>query len=164
MDVHSFLSWLEATPFAAMVRENGYLFPWVECAHVVALSLVVGSIAIVDLRLLGVASLGRPVTALLRQVLPLTWTAFGFAVATGCTLFSSDAVAYWDNPPFRFKLVAMGLAAVNMLLFHFVSARRIGEWSEAARTPWSAKIAGGVSMALWICVVASGRWIGFTVR
>jgi hypothetical protein len=164
MDVHGFLSWLQDTPLAGVVRENGYVFPWVECAHVVALSFVVGSIAIVDLRLLGLASLSRPVTALLKQILPLTWTAFGFALLTGGTLFISDAVAYWDDGPFRMKFVAMGIAAVNMLVFHFVTARSIAAWNSAPRTPWAAKVAGGVSMVLWVFVVGFGRWIGFTVR
>lgn len=164
MDVHPFLSWLQDTPFAIVVRENGYVFPWVECAHVVALSFVVGSIAIVDLRLLGLASLNRPVTAVLKQILPYTWTAFGLALLTGGTLFISDAVAYWDDEPFRMKFAAMALAGINMLIFHFVTARNIAAWSSAPRTPWSAKVAGGVSMLLWVFVVGFGRWIGFTVR
>ncbi len=164
MDVHAFLAWLQDTPLAVVVRENGYLFPWVECAHVVALSFVVGSIAIVDLRLLGLASLSRPVTTLLKQILPLTWTAFGFALLTGGTLFTSDAVAYWDDEPFRMKFVAMAIAGVNMLLFHFVTCRNISEWESTPRPPWGAKVAGGVSMVLWVFVVGFGRWIGFTVR
>jgi hypothetical protein len=164
MDVHGLLGWLQDTPLAVTVRENGYLFPWVECAHVIALSLVVGSIAIVDLRLLGVASLGRPLSAVLKQILPLTWTAFGFALLTGGTLFVSDAVAYFDDLPFRLKFVAMAIAGVNMLVFHFVTCRNISEWSSSPRTPPAAKVAGGLSMLLWICVVGFGRWIGFTVR
>jgi hypothetical protein len=164
MDVHPYLSWLQDTPVAIFVRENGYVFPWVESAHVVALSFVVGSITIVDLRLLGLASLSRPVTSVLKQILPMTWIAFGFALLTGSTLFISDAVAYWDDEPFRMKFVAMGIAAVNMLVFHFVTCRNISDWNSSPRTPPGAKIAGGVSMLLWIFVVAFGRWIGFTVR
>src|SRR4051812_27772221 len=110
MDVHGFLARLQDTPLAAVVCENGYVFSWVEFAHVVALSIVVGSIAIVDLRLLGLASLSRPITAMLKQILPLTWVAFGFAFLTGGTLFISDAVAYWDDEPFRMKFVAMAVA------------------------------------------------------
>lgn len=164
MDIHPLLEWLQDTPLAITVRENGYLFPWVECAHVVALSFVVGTIAIVDLRLLGVASLARPVTALLKQMLPLTWVAFVFAVLTGSTLFMSDAVAYWDNVPFRLKFVAMAAAGLNMLVFHFVTCRNLSVWNSSPRVPFGAQLAGGISMALWICVVAFGRWIGFTVR
>ena len=164
MDVHPFLSWLQDTPLAVFVRENGYVFPWVESAHVVALSFVVGSITIVDLRLLGLASLSRPVTSVLKQILPMTWIAFGFALLTGSTLFISDAIAYWDDEPFRMKFIAMGIAALNMLVFHFVTCRNISDWNASPRTPPGAKVAGGVSMLLWIFVVAFGRWIGFTVR
>lgn len=162
--LHPLLSWLQDTSLAAVIRENGYVFPWVESAHVIALSFVVGTIAIVDLRLLGVASLSRPVTAVLKQMLPMTWIAFAFALLTGGTLFISDAIAYWDNEPFRLKLVAMSLAALNMLVFHFVTYRSIADWNSSPRTPLAAKVAGGFSMLIWIAVVALGRWIGFTVR
>jgi hypothetical protein len=163
MDVHAFLSWLQETPLAILVRENGYVFPWVESAHVVALCFVVGTIAIVDLRLLGIASLRRPVTALMRQLLPMTWGAFALALLTGGTLFMSDAVAYWENEPFRLKFVAMGVAALNMLVFHVVTARDIEAWDADSRTPLGAKVAGGLSMMIWVAVVAFGRWIGFTL-
>jgi hypothetical protein len=164
MNAHPFLEWLQNTPFAAIVRENGYVFPWVECAHVVALSLVVGFIAIVDLRLLGLASRNRPVNLLMRQVLPYTWIAFCLALLTGFTLFASDAVAYWENIPFRLKFITMGFAGMNMLVFHLVTCRSLGRWNDSGPTPWNAKLAGATSMALWIAIVAFGRWIGFTVH
>ena len=62
-----------------------------------ALTLVVGSIAIVDLRLLGVASRGRPITKLMRDVLPITWIAFLGAMITGLMLFISQANIYMGN-------------------------------------------------------------------
>src|SRR6202022_4881738 len=70
------LKWLEATALATEIRENEILFPWVESVHVLAIALVVGSISILDLRLLGLPSLDRPVGKLTRDVLPCTWVAF----------------------------------------------------------------------------------------
>ena len=81
------LKWLEATALATEIRENEVLFPWVELVHVLAIALVVGSISILDLRLLGLASLDRPVGKLTRDVLPCTWVAFAFAAVTGSLLF-----------------------------------------------------------------------------
>ena len=161
--IEEFCQWLHETPLAATIRANELLFPWFESVHVLAITLVLGSIAVVDLRLLGIASYNRPVTKLIREVLPVTWTAFGVAAFTGSMLFASNAVEYIHNFPFRMKMLLMLLAGINMGVFHMVTYRSIGAWDDARRTPPAARFAGGVSVALWLGIVAFGRWIGFTI-
>jgi Family of unknown function (DUF6644) len=161
--LQAFCEWLYNTPFAATIRGNELLFPWFESVHVLAITLVLGSIAVVDLRLLGIASVNRPVTRLIREVLPVTWCAFAVAAITGGTLFTSNAVEYVKNFPFQMKMLLMALAGINMLVFHFVTYRSVGQWDEARRTPLAARFAGGFSIALWLAIVAFGRWIGFTI-
>src|SRR5262249_49990520 len=99
MDLDQFLNWLEGTLIAVAIREHEVLFPWIESLHVLAIALVVGTISIVDLRLIGLASRNRAVTILMREVLPYTW--FGVAVITGLLLFSSNAPKYAHNFYFR---------------------------------------------------------------
>jgi hypothetical protein len=161
--IDQFCQWLYATPLAATVRANELLFPWFESVHVLAITLVLGSIAVIDLRLLGIASRSRPVTQLIREVLPVTWTAFGIAALTGSVLFTSNAVEYAHNFPFRMKMLLMLLAGINMLVFHFVTYKGVGQWDAAGRTPPAARFAGGFSIAVWLAVVAFGRWVGFTI-
>lgn len=161
--LEAFFQWLYDTPLAATTRANPLLFPWVESVHVLAIALVVGSIAAVDLRLLGLASRSRPITRLIRDVLPLTWISFAIAVLTGVTLFSSNAIQYAQNGPMRLKMLLLGIAGINMLVFHLVTYRSIGTWDEAPRTPLSVRFAGATSLLLWIGIVVFGRWIGFTV-
>jgi hypothetical protein len=161
--LQSFFQWLYDTPLAEAIRSNEMLFPWIESIHVLAITLVLGSIAVVDLRLLGIASRSRPVTRLIREVLPVTWCAFAVAVLSGGTLFTSNAVEYAKNLPFQMKMVLMALAGVNMLAFHLVTYRSVAQWDEAPATPPAARVAGGVSIGLWIGIVAFGRWIGFTI-
>jgi hypothetical protein len=158
------LKWLEATPLATEIRENEILFPWVESAHVLAITLVVGSISIVDLRLVGLASLDRPVGKLTRDVLPCTWIAFAFAALTGGLLFSAKATDYAGNFFFKGKLVLLAIAGLNMVVFHAFAAHDLGRWSARANPPMAARIAGVLSLLLWIAVVAFGRWIGFTLH
>jgi hypothetical protein len=153
--------WLHGTAFATAIRDGDALFPWIESVHVLAVTLVVGSISIVDLRLLGVASANRSVSSVSADVLPFTWTAFVFAVLTGAALFTSHAVGYAQNFEFRMKLLLLVLAGVNMLTFHVIMGRGLGRWSEPGATPWPGKIAGLISLVLWIGIVAFGRWIGF---
>lgn len=162
VDIAPFLIWLHDSPFGTTIRENSVLFPWIESVHVLALTLVVGSIVIVDLRLLGIASRNRSIMSVTGEVLPFTWTAFVFAVLTGSALFASHAVGYAHNLQFRIKLALLLLAGINMLTFHLgFFGRGSGRWSDSSMTPWPGKVAGTISLLLWIGVVAAGRWIGF---
>lgn len=156
-----FLHWLESTPLAVAISESSWLFPGIESVHVLAITMVVGSITMVDLRLLDVNLRDRPVGELIHEVLPWTWTSFVVAVCSGSLLFSSNATHYWGTVPFRAKMLLLILAGINMLVFHATIHRSVEVWGRRTRTPRAAKISGGVSLGLWIGVVTLGRWIGF---
>jgi hypothetical protein len=155
--------WLQDLPLSQDIRESQWLFPIIETIHVLALVLVVGSISMVDLRLLGLRGRERAFSKIAGEMLPWTWCAFAFAAVAGLLMFCSKAAAYAANVPFQLKVLCLGLAAVNMLIFHSLSDKRIAEW-DMGTPPTRAKIAGAVSLMLWFTIVAAGRWIGFTVR
>jgi hypothetical protein len=157
------IAFVEHGTLAELVRENDLLFPFIESVHVLAVCLVVGSIAVVDLRLLGFASVDRPVGRLMRSILPITVGAFGLAVAAGSLLFISHASKYLENRFFIAKITLIALAGVNMAVFHLIGARNLDQWENDALPPLFARVAGGLSLFLWVSVVACGRWIGFTM-
>ena len=157
-----FISYLENSTLADNIRENDVLFPFIESVHVAAICLVVGSILAVDLRLLGLASVHRSVSRVAGGILPLTWAAFGLAVASGSLLFISSATRYLENGYFVAKMCLIGAAGLNMAILHLGSARDLPWWEN--RTRFRARLAGGLSILLWIAVVACGRWTGFTMR
>jgi hypothetical protein len=158
------LQWLYDMPFSTAIREDTFLFPFLESIHVLAIALVVGSISIVDFRLLGIASKSRPITELTRLVLPLTWAAFATAAIAGALLFSSNAVKYAHNQFFIAKMALILLAFANMLVFHAITQRNRHVWDGAEMPPWPVRAAGGLSLLIWAGVVACGRWIGFTIN
>jgi hypothetical protein len=162
--IDSLLQSLQDTSIATAIREGDSLFPWIECVHVLALTLVIGSIAIVDLRLLGVRFRDRAVLATTAEVLPITWTAFVFALLSGALMFASNAVTYAHNGFFLTKMSLLALAGLNMLGYHMVIGRNASSWRNAATTPFKARVVGGASLALWIAIAACGRWIGFTIN
>jgi len=165
MDIDALLRTLEATSIATAIRENESFFPWIESVHVLAITLVVGTIAIVDLRLIGLASRDRPVVRLTGDVLRCTWIAFAVAAITGVLLFSSNAFNYAHNDHFQRKLVFLVLAGINMAIFHLFVGRDVGRWGiSPLATPLRAKIAGAISLLIWIGVVAFGRWVGFSLH
>ena len=137
-------------------------FPALESLHVIALALVLGTIVIVDLRLIGCLSHRRGATRLIQELLPFTWVAFVVAVATGLLMFASNAITYAENSLFWWKMALLMLAGVNMGIFHLGVYRRIGEWDTDFPPPRLARAAGMGSMLLWTTVIVLGRYIGFT--
>jgi hypothetical protein len=160
--MYDFLDSIAMSPIGDFMAASSYAFPAVETIHVIAITTVIGFIAIVDLRLLGLASVGYSVSRLSRALLPTTWIAFVISVISGVVMFTSQPVAYFDNTAFRVKILLIILAGLNMLAFHFLTMRNIEEWDKGGSVPAAAKLAGFLSLVIWVLVVAFGRWIGFT--
>jgi hypothetical protein len=161
MSLLAMMTWLEHRPFAIAIAESTWLFPIVETVHVLALTVVVGSVAMMDLRLLGVGSKDRAASEVISSSLPWAWSAFAVAFCAGSMMFSSKAATYYVNVPFRIKMLCLALAAVNMLFFHFFTARGMAAWDRGT-PPRAARLAAACSLTLWVVIVATGRWIGFT--
>jgi hypothetical protein len=149
---------LSEWPVAALLRRSAILYPLVNAAHILCFGLLVGAIATLDLRLLGLfrrhslAHLGPP----LRRVAAV---GLGLAALTGLLLFSTRPVAYVENPAFLVKLGLIGLGLVNVALLH-----RNRHWRRAVEggaVEPSVRAAALVSLLVWAGVVVAGRWIGF---
>ena len=154
---------IEYSPVGIAIAESTWMFPTLETLHVIFFVTVLGTIAIVDLRLIGVASRGHRVSLLAKDLLPWTWGAFAFAALTGGLLFVSKATSYVANPYFLWKMVMLALAGINMMYFHFFTYRTVEHWDLDPSVPLGAKIAGALSLIFWLAVVFFGRAIGFTL-
>ncbi len=163
MSLDSWFEYLAAMPLAKGISQGAFAFPMLESVHVVAIATVLGTISIIDLRLLGYRSHRRGVQQLVRDLLPYTWAAFAVALIAGSLLFISNAPKYAHNAQFQLKLLLILAAAVNMAVFHLTVYRRIKEWDEKSPPPAAARIAGVTSLGLWLAVVFLGRWVGFTL-
>jgi hypothetical protein len=155
------LRWLQSTEVAMYISQTGWSFSALEMVHVTATTLIVGMIAVIDLRLIGLGPRGFPVTDLYRDVVPLTWGAFAVAITTGVLLFISQAVDYYANIGVRLKFSLLALIAVNMLVFRFAVYPKVSKWDREGPIPLAARFAGGISLASWIMVVAAARWIAY---
>ena len=128
-----------------------------------AIVTVVGTIAVMDLRLLGLASKDSPVTTISNDTLPWTWGAFVLAGITGSLIFVSKATNYVVNPFFFWKLVMIAIAGLNMAVFNIFTSRSVHNWNSDTDIPLGGKIAGGLSLVFWVVVMFLGRAIGFTL-
>jgi hypothetical protein len=161
MSTRSILESIQGSALADWMRYSGAA-PVIESTHVVAAVLLFGTVLVVDLRLLGLADSRLAFTRISHETLPLTWLAFGIAVATGLLMFSASAQTYFGNTAFQLKALALCGAGFNMALFQLVTARGIAMWDQRAPAPRAARVAGLLSVLLWAAVVLLGRWIGFT--
>src|SRR6185369_8883165 len=131
----TFLASLESSAIASRIRSSLYIFPFIESTHVVGLAMVFGTIAIVDLRLLGVASTHRSFKRMASDILKWTWVAFAVTAATGALMFITNAGVYYHNLFFRMKMLLLVLAGLNMLVFELTAGRSIHRWDKAPSAP-----------------------------
>ena len=154
---------IEYSGLGIYIAESTWAFPAIETLHVIALVTVLGTIAIVDLRLLGLTSHHTAITKLSDETLKWTWGAFILAAITGTLMFVSKASSYVINPYFLWKMGMLVLAGLNMMFFQFFTYKTVHEWDTGAEVPMLGKMAGLLSLVFWILVVFFGRAIGFTL-
>jgi hypothetical protein len=154
MPTGSFFEWLTTTPWARAMNGPEWAFPLVESLHFMGLALSIGTIAIVDLRLLGIGMRRQSASELAADLDTWTWIGLALMLITGPLMFSADAVNYHYNPSFQFKMVCLLLALVSHFTIHRHAVR-------SATPSLLAKLAGALSLMLWTCVVAGGRMIAF---
>lgn len=147
---------LESWPLAAHIGETWW-FPLLESIHVVGATFLVGSIVMVDLRLLGLAGTRHTVRDITSQVVPWTLGAAVVSVLTGLGLFITRAGHYAENRAFQIKMALLLLAGVNMAIYHLVTARQV---ADAADPPRAVRLAGALSLVLWVGIMLAGRWTG----
>ena len=162
MDIVAFLKSLEASGLATRIRDSLWLFPLIESTHVIGLALVFGTIVIIDLRLLGIASTQRSFKRMASDILKWTWAAFALTALTGTLMFSTNAVVYYHNFFFRTKMLLLVLSGINMLIFELTAGRTIHSWDKAPSAPPAGKTVAAASLVMWISIIVMGRLIGFT--
>jgi len=161
VDLAAFAQWVHDTALSDWLRHSLKAMPIIEAIHVMAAATVFGTILVVDLRLLGWPGVQRSFSKLHHELVHWTWFAFAAAVVTGVLLFVVNSVTYYGNTAFRLKMLALLLAGVNMFVFERVTGRNPAAWDRGP-TPSAARIAGALSITIWLSVLFIARWIGFT--
>src|SRR5580698_9949034 len=128
------------TPASTALRESEVVYPVIETVHVLAISLMAGTILTVDLRVGGLILRDEPLRRVIRGLLPYTWCGFALMVITGVPLFAAEAAKLYGNPAFRVKLLLLGLAGLNALLFHRTAYRRMHEWDQLGAASIPARV------------------------
>ena len=151
---------IEASALGQAMRQWLWLYPSVETVHIVGIALLVGSIAVLDLRLLGL-SRSLSVRRLAAHVLPWSIASFALIVPSGLAMFVAHAGDLISNPVFAVKISLILLAGANAGIFHAGVFRNARQWDVDLMPPIAARAAAASSLLLWISVIACGRLLAY---
>jgi hypothetical protein len=151
---------LADTPWSIALHESLYMYAITESTHVMSIMLFVGTIAMVDLRLLGISYNKVPVSQMLSRMLPWTVAGFVLLIITGAMLFLAIPIRTYHSIWFRLKCLMIVIAAVNIAIFTFVVERDKSAW-DMGPVPRKAKICAAISLTAWCSVIVFGRLIAY---
>jgi hypothetical protein len=154
------LAWIERWPLAVAMRQELWLYPSVEILHILGFVTLVGSIAMLDLRLLGL-SRELSVRGLARHLLPWTLGALIVIVPTGLLMFLAHATDFISNSAFVVKLTLIFGAGLNAVAFHVGPFRSVERWDSGTATPHVARLHAVLSLVIWMGVIACGRLLAY---
>lgn len=156
----SFITWVEASPFSTGLRESVYMWAIVDGVHVIGLCIFLGLLLFWELRLFNIGVRSASVSETWDRLAPIILVGFIVMTISGVLLFVSEPVRFWGNIFFRIKLVALVLAGLNALAFHYGIGKRLVNW-DTKPLPGSAHVIGVLSVTLWILIVFCGRLIAY---
>lgn len=142
------------------MRQWLYLYPIVEVIHIVGIALLFGSIAILDLRLLGI-SREISVRKLSSHVLPWTAGSFLLIVPSGIAMFTAHAMEFFDSPVFAIKMLLIIAGGINAAILHAGAFRGAEGWDTGVMPPAGARAAAAASLLIWLSVIACGRLLAY---
>lgn len=155
------LGWLEATPLSAAMRGNLWLYPIVEIFHIVGFAMLVGAVAMFDLRVLG-WSRSLPVQGLGHHLLPWSVASLLLIIPAGLMMFSAHPHDFIGNRVFQLKLALIAAAGINALVFHAGIYRSVARWNADVAAPVPARLHAAASLAIWVAVICCGRLLAYT--
>ena len=156
----AFLEWLQGTWVGVLVAESLWGYPLFETIHSVGMAMLIGSLGLINLRVLGVKS-DLPLLGM-RQLLPLAWLGFTLNAISGSLLFTSDAVYFFESYTFRIKMVLIVFGGLNAALLGRRIFRDAAAGSPAMPPTAGTKWIAATSLVFWFGAVCAGRLIAYT--
>ena len=151
---------VEAWGVAVAMRKSLWMYPIVEITHIVGFVTLVGSIAVLDLRLLGL-SRTLSVSALSRHTLPWTLGALVLVVPSGLLMFTAHATDFVSNEAFITKMTLLMLAGANALWFRVGPYQTVRQWDVSVMPPLAARASAALSLLLWVSIISCGRLLAY---
>ena len=151
----TFLEWLRSTALAKAIIEMRWSMPIFLTFHAIGMTLLIGTIIIVSLRLLGLLMPRRPVPEIAEEL--WRWSLLGIAImlTSGLLLFFPETLRWYHSGAFRVKMAFLFTA----ILFHFTIYRKITQGNEVSSFTY--RLCGVLTLLLWCGVGFGGRALTF---
>ncbi|HAD10422.1 MAG TPA: hypothetical protein DCF62_13145 [Porticoccaceae bacterium] len=159
--VFRFASWLDTFESSTNLHESLYMYGWVESTHVLTLSLFLGMLLVIDLRLLGWGFTNIPASTLLEKLDKPMMIGFVIMVITGVLLYYAIPVRSSQSIFFRVKLILLIAAGINAFLIRQMTHGKDLAWDGDPRPPSRIRVGAGLSLTLWALIVAAGRMMAY---
>jgi hypothetical protein len=154
------LQWLEDSSWAVGIRQSAWLYPALEIVHIIGIVLLVGPALMFDLRLLGLA--GRlPLRALADHLLLWSRCSLLLVIPSGIFLFITNAKTLGYDPVFWWKMILLGIAGLNALVFHRVTFRNVSSADPTMKIGTRGQVAAVISIVLWLAIIVCGRLLAY---
>ena len=161
--VIDFISGSAAQEFSFYLLRNIPGFPpIIQTVHILSISVVMGTIVFINLRVLGLAVPSQEISEMIKRLMPWTWSALVCLALSGSIFVFARPGRYFNNPIFGWKFTFLIPAITLALIFHLLSRRETDYWNLSPRHRLGAKAIALVSLGLWLMVAMAGRWIAYS--
>src|SRR5215510_12093146 len=159
--MEAFAQWLGATPVSVAIRRALWLIPLLQAGHILAIAAVLSSVAMIDLRLLGLAGRSQTLRATAQRFVPWIWTSLVVLAATGLVLVVGEPKRSLLNPAFQLKMLLLALAIAVTLAFQVSLRRNVAFWEDGSQRRKVTGMFAVLAFLLWCTIAVAGRWIAY---
>jgi uncharacterized membrane protein len=155
--MQAFCDWLSNTRLSLTIQTVLWIIPAVQTVHILCVAIVMSSMAMLDLRLLGLAGRAKSISYMVKRFVPWVWWTLPVMAATGAILIIGEPSRELLNPYFRAKMLMLATVILITLAVQLLNNKN-AYWEMRQR---GAILAGSVSLLLWVGIVTAGRWIAY---
>jgi uncharacterized membrane protein SirB2 len=156
--LQNFCNWLSNTPISLKIQTVLWIIPAVQTVHILCVAIVMSTMAMLDLRLVGLTERRQPVSRAVSRWVPWVWGTLPVMLLTGCILIIGEPTRELMNPYFRAKMAMLTIVVLITLFLYLRNKKDVAYWESRAIV---AKLAGAFSLLLWVGIVTAGRWIAY---
>jgi len=146
------MQWLQHNSYVTTFAQTGWMYSTAGVIHYFSLFVLVGTVVLLDLRILGVAARSQGIAQLAETLSPWTWTALTLALISGFSMFATDATDYFPDLFFRIKMTVLALAIAFTIIVH----RSVPSWDKSPVISKGAKTVALISLVLWVGAILAG--------
>jgi hypothetical protein len=159
--LNNLVEWLLSTQLSQVIQEVEWVVPSLQTIHILFIAVVLSSAAMIILRVLGLIGRSWTIYETAQRFLPWIWTALIVLVITGALLLTGEPRRSLLNPVFQLKMAMLAAMIIVTAAFQRSIYRNKDAWDPPAHVRPAARLIGGLSLLIWVCIIIAGRWIAY---